>query len=276
MVLVVVLLAWRYALLLGACDDRERMSTPRPSAVELTVVHVDPVFVVLHKPAGMPTQPGAGHLDDTLLNAAMNRWRRQLEALGARRDYGLVHRLDLTTSGCVVLALTAEAYDSLRGQFASGRVGKEYLAIVRGRLPAKEGTIELPLNEVRRGRLKVSVSGRAGEAACTHYSTVARAGEFALLRVRIETGRLHQIRAHLSLAGAPIVGDPVYRALLEPNTSAPVNEVTALPLHAWRLAFDHPVSGQRIEAVAPPGRSFVDQMQELFPGTGIPNVERGS
>ncbi len=247
------------------------MSTPRPNAVELSVVHVDPAFVVVHKPAGMPTQPGAGHLDDTLLNAAMGRWRRQLEALGVRRDYGLVHRLDRTTSGCVLLALTAEAYDSLRGQFAAGRVGKEYLAIARGRLPGKDGTIEMPLNEVRRGRLKVSVSGRAGETALTRYFTLARVGDFALLRVQIETGRLHQIRAHLALAGAAIAGDPIYRPLLEPNTSARVGEVTALPLHAWRLSFSHPVSGQRIKALAPPAGAFAAALQELLPGVPLPS-----
>lgn len=203
------------------------------------------------KPAGTVTQPGMGHRDDALLNGLMARYRARLERMGSARDWGLLHRLDRETSGCVLCALEPAAYDSVRAQFAARAVRKRYLAIVRGRLPSATGTADQPLEEVRRGDMKVSVTARRGEPAITHWQTLHRRGEAALVAVSIETGRLHQIRAHMAWLGAPVAGDRVYRPLLPPNTSAPPRGAPpTLMLHAWRIGFTLASAGGAVEAEA--------------------------
>lgn len=204
------------------------------------------------KPAGTVTQPGMGHRDDALLNGLMMRYRLRLERMGAARDWGLLHRLDRETSGCVLCALEPDAYDSVRAQFAARAVRKRYLALVRGRLPSASGTADQPLEEVRRGDMKVSVTARRGEPAVTHWQTLHRRGDHALVAVSIETGKLHQIRAHMAWLGAPVTGDRVYRPLLPPNTSAPPRGAPpTLMLHAWRIGFTLPSAGGPVEAEAP-------------------------
>lgn len=236
---------------------RARVTRPVPNAsIVVSCLHADDSLLVVDKPAGLTVEPGLAHRRDTLLNALMATHGAALSRLGESRDWGLLHRLDRETSGCVVVALRAGAYDSLRRQFESRSVRKLYLAIVRGRLRQERGVIDAPLSEVRRGAMKVSVPARrgAGRAAITRWRRLAASGDRALLAVSIETGRLHQIRAHLAWLGCPVDGDRVYRADLPPNTS-PAPRGRAMPpllLHAWRLSFRHPGTGRRISVEAPP------------------------
>lgn len=221
-------------------------------------MHEWPDIVCAMKPAGTVTQPGAGHRDDALLNGLMSRYRRRLERLGAARDWGLLHRLDRETSGCVLCALEPDAYDAVRAQFAARTVRKTYLAIARGKLPSPSGHTEQPLEEVRRGDMKVSAVVRRGDPATTHWTTLASRGTAMLLAVSIETGRLHQIRAHLAWLGAPVEGDRVYRPLLPPNTSKPPRGAPpTLLLHAWRIGFVRP-SGDTVTAEAEPPARFME------------------
>lgn len=217
--------------------------------VPCAVLLRDDAVLAVDKSAGTVTLPGLGHADDSLLNGAFAVDGDALSALGSKRDWGLLHRLDRETSGVVLIARTAVAYDSLRAQFEARSVAKTYLAVVHGRLPGTHGTCQEPLEEVRRGDLKISVPRRGGLVAVTHWRVVAASSGRALVACAIETGRLHQIRAHLAWLGAPVEGDRVYRALLPPNTSAPRAGPTAPPLllHAWRVGFLHPLHRRRID-----------------------------
>lgn len=222
-----------------------------------------PDMVCAMKPAGVVTQPGAGHRDDALLNGLMCRYRSRMERLGAARDWGLLHRLDRETSGCVLCALDAAAYDSVRAQFAARTVRKTYLAVLSGKLPSPAGRTDQPLEEVRRGDMKVSAIGRRGEPAITHWMTLASRSRTALVAVAIETGKLHQIRAHMAWLGAPVEGDRVYRPLLPPNTSKPRRGAPpTLLLHAWRIGFSLPSAGGVATAEAPIPPRFMDALAE--------------
>lgn len=207
------------------------------------------------KPAGVVTQPGRGHLDDTLLNGAFALREEALGALGADRDWGLLHRLDREVSGCVLIAETAEAYDRLREAFERRRIVKTYLAIVRGAPPAQQGSCTRAIREEIRGDMKVATCPvRGGEAAETRWRTVERAHGRSLLEVEPVSGRLHQIRVHLATLGCPIEGDRVYRPDAPPNTSRlpPGREPEPLLLHAWRIDYPGEAGMVRVECPPPP------------------------
>jgi 23S rRNA pseudouridine1911/1915/1917 synthase len=239
------------------------MTTPTPNpAIALEVLLEDPSFAVVAKPAGIVSEPGLGHAGDTVMNGAFARWGARLAPLGEARDHGLLHRLDRDTSGALVIALDAAAYDAIRAQFEARTVRKRYLAIVDGKPPRGEGTIDLPLEEVRRGDMKVSMVNRrgAGRPAITRWRTLASAGGRALLDVAIETGRLHQIRAHMAELGCPVLGDRVYRVDMPPNTSRPPRGRAAAPLalHAASIAFAHPATGAPVEVTCPVPGQFAE------------------
>jgi 23S rRNA pseudouridine1911/1915/1917 synthase len=205
------------------------------------VAYEDDALLVVEKPARRATQPGKGHLTDTLLNALFARHGAQLQNLGAARDYGLLHRLDREASGLLIVALRADAYDGLRAQFEQRTVGKFYWAITR-RAPNKpEGVINRPIAEVT-ARMKTAKLSPTGKPAVTAYRTLETSDSAALLECRPATGRLHQIRAHLASIGCAILGDAIY---------APATAQSAAPrlaLHAHRLTFEHPLAGATVDA----------------------------
>jgi 23S rRNA pseudouridine1911/1915/1917 synthase len=249
----------------GALREDSGMPPPPVAnpALDLGLLLQDDHVMVAAKPAGMPTQPGTGHQRDTLMNALFAQDGRTLERLGHQRDWGLLHRLDRETSGCVIVARTPAAYDAIRRQFERRTIDKSYLAIVHGRLPRPEGTCRQPLAETMRGGTKVSVIATAGEPAITHWRTIASKGDHAVLSISIETGRLHQIRAHLAWLGAPVLGDRVYRSLLPPNTSALRERAVTLFLHAHSIAFDHPGTGERTSVTMPVPERFATRADEV-------------
>ncbi len=232
---------------------------PVPAAnprVRFETAFADEHVLVVAKPRGRVTMPGRGHERDTLLNGVFAEYGTALARLGARRDYGLLHRLDRATSGLVAFALTSEAYDGLREAFATRRVEKTYLTIVRRRPPRRSGIVRIRLAQTRRGELRVSVPDSRGVEAITHWQTLASAGGRSLVSCRIETGRLHQIRAHFAALGCPVEGDTVYGAKDPPDTRASVSRKAdrSLLLHAWRLSMPHPARRQPVSVVAePPG-----------------------
>lgn len=217
--------------------------------VKFIIRFEDDDLMVVEKAAGVPTQPGRGHRHDTLLNAAFARAGQRLQNLGKARDFGLLHRLDKPTSGLVVIATSARAYDGLREKFASREVRKFYWAVVKGEPRADRGVINKPILESGGGddddagprRAKTARINPAGKPAVTAYRVVQTGIGASLLECRPLTGRLHQVRIHLAAVHCPILGDDVY-ARDAVRAASP-----RLALHAHRLAFDHPVTGAAID-----------------------------
>jgi 23S rRNA pseudouridine1911/1915/1917 synthase len=241
------------------------VAQPEPNPrLRLDIVHEDPLVVVANKSPGMVTEPGTSHRSDSLLNALVARYGGRMLRLGERRDYGLLHRLDRQTSGCVACALDPEAYDSVRAQFERREVDKHYLAIVRGRMRAGAQLIDLNLEERRipsdEGTRLVSTVTRSGRPARTVIEVLATSASHSLVRCEPKTGRLHQIRVHLAHLGFPIAGDPLYGAgaRVLPSTKA---DEQALGLHAWRLGFSHALG--TVAASAPPSRRFLDLARDV-------------
>ena len=210
----------------------------KPSDIKLQVVFENSDLAVIDKPAGMVAHPGAGNTEDTLANALLSHFPG-IEKVGEPHRPGIVHRLDEDTSGLIVIAKTAAAYAYLKKMFVDRAVEKEYLALVHG-IPSKlHEVINLPLEKVP---LKQKMKVGSGKEAITEYSVVASdpSGQFSLLRVKLHTGRTHQIRAHLAHIGLPIVGDKVYgkkdNKLKDRPASAEASAGRQF-LHAHRLKF---------------------------------------
>jgi 23S rRNA pseudouridine1911/1915/1917 synthase len=213
---------------------------PDPS-VRFEVVHVDDDIIVVDKPAGLVVHPGAGNADGTLVNGLLARFP-EIALVGERMRPGIVHRLDAGSSGLLVVARTQAAADALVEQFATHGATRAYLALVWGHPSAPHGVIDAPIGRSRRDPLRMAVVAD-GRWARTEYRVLERydrPAELALLDCRLETGRTHQIRVHLSSINHPLVGDPVY------GQRRPKLQVERPFLHAAELAFDHPSSGERV------------------------------
>jgi 23S rRNA pseudouridine1911/1915/1917 synthase len=244
-----------------------QLSITPNSRITFKVRYEDEDLIVVDKPARLVTQPGLGHLDDTLMNGVFARHGALLQNLGKSRDFGLLHRLDRQTSGLVLIALRTRAYDSLRQAFEARRVRKYYWAVT-SRAPSKpSGLIRRPIFEAVEEKKLARISA-AGKPALTAYRVLEASTHAALLECRLVTGRLHQIRVHLESIGCPILGDEFY---------APRGIAAAAPrlaLHAHRLSFEHPTTGQTVDVRSPWPRDLNPLLKRM--GLGKPgSVERG-
>ena len=220
------------------------------------MVYEDDQLIVVDKPAGLVVHPAPGNPDRTLVNALIAHCGASLAGVGGVRRPGIVHRLDKDTSGLIVAAKTDPAYQALAAQFQARSIGRRYLAVVWGRPLPAGGRIEGNIARSPRNRKKMACVAKGGKPAVTHYQTLRSRpdGAASLLACRLETGRTHQIRVHLSHRGHPLIGDPLYggrtsrraRQLSEPARAA-LAAFARQALHAERLAFDHPVSAKRLE-----------------------------
>jgi len=227
-----------------------------PEAIALSILHEDASLLVIDKPAGMVVHPAAGHSGGTLVNALLHHCR-DLSGIGGVLRPGIVHRLDKETSGLLVVAKTDEAHRGLAGQFKRHEVKKTYLALVYGEPKRDGGRIEAAVGRHPTDRKKMSTQSRRGRSAVTIWRVREGYGIAALLEVDIETGRTHQIRVHLTELGHPVVGDRVYggagriRTVGDTAARARMKVQGRQALHAWRLGFAHPVTGQWMQFSSP-------------------------
>jgi 23S rRNA pseudouridine1911/1915/1917 synthase len=240
--------------------DPNRRALPR-ARCSLAVLHEDDHVIVVDKPAGLltvPSDPGF-HGEDTAL-ARVQEYARRLKPRGGYAER--VHRLDRDTSGALAFALSREARAGLIDAFRHHRIERVYLAIVEGEPAGESGTIDAPLREAWvSGRRGVARPGEEQRPARTHWRVRERLRGAALVEVRLETGRQHQIRVHFAHVGWPVLGDPVYG---RPARGTPL--VRRPMLHAFRLAFGHPVTGERVSTETPPPEDFQRALEALRRG----------
>jgi len=203
------------------------------------IVYRDEHLLVVDKAPGVVVHPGRGHHTDTLAQLLA-----PLSGGGEPERAGIVHRLDRDTSGLLVVARSEAVLARLQAELAARRIEREYLALVEGLPPARSGTIEAPIGRDPRVRTRMAVGGAGAREARTHFTLERALPTSALLRLKLETGRTHQIRVHLQAIGHPVCGDPEYGA---PGLFG----LTRQFLHATRLAFPHPLGGEPVECVSP-------------------------
>jgi 23S rRNA pseudouridine1911/1915/1917 synthase len=222
----------------------------QPESMPLDILFEDDDLVVLNKPAGLVVHPGAGHQEHTLVNALLAHCKN-LSVIGGEERPGIVHRLDKETSGVLVIAKNDATHRDLSKQFAERTTGKTYLALVAGTPRQKAGTIDAPIARHPVHRQRMSIARRGGRPAKTDYRVLESNGDVSLVECTIHTGRTHQIRVHLHHLGHPVFGDKVYGGKRAGNFPRQM-------LHAWKLSFRHPRTGESMTFTASVPKDFVE------------------
>jgi 23S rRNA pseudouridine1911/1915/1917 synthase len=229
--------------------------------IPLDVLYEDEHLIVINKPAGLVVHPAVGHSDGTLVNALLAHCK-ELSGINGTQRPGIVHRLDKDTSGVMVVAKSDRAHHDLQAQIQAKTARREYLGIVRGvpksQLGNESGIIEAAIARHHSDRKKMAVIEN-GRRAVTHWQIKERLGNYTLVKFDLETGRTHQIRVHSAYMGWAIAGDPVYGS----QTKEISQYLSGQALHAWRLTFTHPISGESIENVAPLPEGFEKLLDSL-------------
>jgi 23S rRNA pseudouridine1911/1915/1917 synthase len=215
----------------------------QPERIPLDLLFEDDDLIVLNKPAGMVVHPGAGNLEHTLVNALLAHCTN-LSGIGGKERPGIVHRLDKETSGCLIVAKNDLTHRDLGKQFAARTVQKIYLALVAGRLRKTSGVIDAAIARHPIHRQRMSIARRAGRAAKTEYRVLQSADDASLVECILHSGRTHQIRVHLHHLGHPVLGDKLYGGKRAGSFARQL-------LHAWKLGFQHPRTGEPMWFEAP-------------------------
>lgn len=238
-----------------------QIEEPKSSKLEaqdipLDIIYEDNDIIVINKPKGMVVHPGNGNPDNTLVNAVLAHCKGSLSGIGGEIRPGIVHRIDKDTSGLIIVAKNDKSHINLSEQIKNHEVTKIYTALVKGNIVENEATIDMPIGRDKNDRKKMCVT-RDGKEAISHIKVIKRYGNYTLIRVKIDTGRTHQIRVHMAKIGHPVVGDEVY--------SSGKNEfgVKGQMLHSTILKFKHPISGKEIMLEAPLPQYFEDVLSKL-------------
>ena len=239
-----------------------------PETVEFKIIHEDDSLIVLNKPPGVVVHPAPGHATGTLVHGLLKHCSN-LSGIGGELRPGIVHRLDKDTSGVMVVAKNDHAHHSLAGQFSSGAVTKQYIALVHGPIKKNEGRIDLPIGRNPRKRKEMTVIIPGGRKSLTLWKKLKdfQSG-FSLLSISLKTGRTHQIRVHFSHMGHPVMGDTVYGYSKKWQKNHPISKNAILPsinrqmLHAKTLGFTHPTENRYLEFTAP----LPDDIEKIIEG----------
>ena len=249
---------------LSAAGDRFFVTLPEladiplvPQDIPLDVVYEDGDVIVVNKPRGLVVHPAPGHPDGTLVNALLYHCGDTLSGIGGEKRPGIVHRIDKDTSGLIIAAKNDTAHLALSAQLSDHSLCREYEAVVRGRLREDSGTIDAPIGRHPTDRKRMAVTQKASRNAVTHWEVIARYGGYTHVRCRLETGRTHQIRVHMAYIGHPLLGDFTYGA------PSPDKGLEGQCLHARRLRFVHPTSGELVELETPLPDYFTEVLKRL-------------
>ena len=244
-------------------NDKISVEIPEPKQIELKaqnipieIIYEDSDIIVVNKPKGMVVHPANGNPDGTLVNVIMAICKDSLSGIGGEIRPGIVHRIDKDTSGLLVIAKNDKAHINLSEQIKNRQVNKIYVALVKGIISENEATINMPIGRSTKDRKKMAVD-KNGKEAVTHFKVIKRYNKYTYIKVKIDTGRTHQIRVHMSNIGYPIVGDIVY--------SNGKNDfgIEGQMLHAKELEFKHPITGKLMHFEAPLPKYFEEILSKL-------------
>ena len=236
-------------------DEPEELNI-KAQDIPLNVIYEDNDIIVINKEKGMVVHPGNGRTEGTLVNALMSRCKESLSGIGGKIRPGIVHRLDKDTSGIIIVAKNDKAHINLSEQIKNRKVNKYYVALVRGNVTENNATINMPIARSTKDRKKMAVSEK-GKEAITHFKVLKRYNGYTLLELKIDTGRTHQIRVHLSEIGYPVVGDEVY------SNGKNKFGVKGQCLHAKRIEFVHPTTNKKMVLEAELPKYFKNILKEL-------------
>lgn len=216
-----------------------------PEDIPLDILYEDDDIIVVNKPKGMVVHPAAGHYTGTLVNALMYHCRDNLSGINGVTRPGIVHRIDMNTTGVLVACKNDAAHIFLSEQLAVHSITRKYNAIVHNSFKENSGTVDAPIGRHHIDRKKMAIDYKNGRNAVTHYSVISNYGKYAYIECQLETGRTHQIRVHMSSIGHPLLGDDVYGSGKSPY------RLEGQTLHARVLGFVHPSTGKYMEFEAP-------------------------
>lgn len=225
--------------------------------IPLSILYEDADVLVVDKPKGMVVHPAPGHYSGTLVNAVLYHCRGQLSGINGVLRPGIVHRIDRDTTGSLIICKNDFSHQAIAAQLKEHSLNRSYRAVVHGVLEKDEGTIDAPIGRDERDRKKMAVNEKNGKEAVTHYRVLKRFREYTYIECRLETGRTHQIRVHMTSVGHPLLGDEVY------GQRKSAFHLEGQTLHAYVLGFVHPATGKYMEAVAPIPAYFAHLLEIL-------------
>lgn len=251
-----------YRLSLG---DRVEIDLPeakepdiKPEDIPLDILYEDKDIIIVNKPKQMVVHPAPGHYSQTLVNALMYHCGFELSGINGTMRPGIVHRIDMDTTGSLVACKNDMAHQSLSKQLKEHSIRRIYVAIVHGNIKEEDGTVNAPIGRHPTERKKMSIHSKNGREAITHYQVLERFGNYTYIQCELETGRTHQIRVHMASLGHPLLGDMVYGP-----KKCPFPHLQGQTLHARTLGIIHPRTGEYLEVNAPLPAYFIELLDKL-------------